>query len=98
MIVQQGRNVLPDHAQASRHSQMHDDRAGVEPEQQIFGAPFDAPHDFTLDLGFEAARDGPAQAAFAHGERDYAPANEDWGDAPARRLYFGQLGQSPAPT
>ncbi len=72
---------------------MHDERAGIEPQQNVFRAALDAPDDFALDFSFESARDGPAQAAVANDQRSDAPADERRGDAPARRFYFGQLGQ-----
>jgi hypothetical protein len=51
-----------------------------------------------LDFGFEAARDGPAQASFANDDSGDAPTQQGGGDALTRRFYFGQFGQSPTPT
>jgi len=97
MIVQPRRHIAAEHTQTAGHAEMHDDRAGIEAQQDVFCTALDAPHDFTLDFGFEAARNRPAQASIAHDDSGDAPTQEGGSDALTRRFDFGQFGQ-PTPT
>src|SRR5258708_38812594 len=92
MVVQWGRGVRAKDAQASRHPEMHDERALVEADQQIFGAPLDGAHALIGDGRLEIGVDRPAQAALPdHDHRD-APADEGGRDTAAGRFYFRQFG------
>src|SRR5450631_2323583 len=92
MVVQSGRNVHVEDAQASRHAEMHDERALVETDQNVFGAPLDPAHDLVSDGCFEIVVDGPAQAPVPdHDPRD-ASADKGGRDTAAGGLYFRQFG------
>jgi hypothetical protein len=77
---------------------VQDHGAGIEAQEDVFCAALDASHGLTLDFRFEAARDGPAQAAISNRDGDDAPIEQGRGNAPPRRFYFRQFGQSPTPT
>jgi hypothetical protein len=93
VIVRARRDSRRQHAQAPGHAEMHDGGAGVETDQDVFGAPFDAADRLIADRGFEFLVDRPAQAALAHHCFDHAPLHERSGDPAAGGFYFRQLGQ-----
>ena len=74
---------------------MHDERAGFEPDEQVFGAPLDTENELAANGRFEIRRDRPAQAAIAHDHVDHATLNERGRDAAPRGFYFRKLGQRP---
>src|SRR5271155_4205199 len=52
--------------QAARHAEMQYQRAGVEGDENVLGAPFDAAHCLPDDVFLEVRRYGPAQSSLAH--------------------------------
>src|ERR1700722_18534495 len=82
-----------DQAQASRHAEMQDQRAGVEADEDVLGSPIDTPNRMSLNGGFEVRRYGPAQTALAHDDLDHAPLLQGRRDAASRRFYFRELGR-----
>jgi len=87
------RHLAADETQTPRHSQMHDERAAFEPDDQVFRASLDAEDLLPTYGSFEIRRNGPAQAPIADHHVDDAAANERGRDAPPRGFYFGKLGQ-----
>src|SRR5258708_1647384 len=82
-----------DEAQASGHPEMHDERAGLEPDEQVFRAPIDGTDTLAANGRFEFRSDRPAQAPIADDHVDDTMPNERGCDAPPRGFYFGKLGQ-----
>jgi hypothetical protein len=72
---------------------MHDERARLEPDNQVFRAPLDPPDELPADGGFETCCDGPTQAAIADDHVNDAMAHECGRDAASRGFYFRKLGQ-----
>ena len=79
-----------------RHSQVHNERARFEPDNQVFRAPIDSADELPTDGGFEICGDRPAQAAIAHDHVEDTMADESGRDAASRSFYFRKLGQRPS--
>src|SRR5258708_12735185 len=91
MCLWRGRGA--DEAQPSGHPEMHDERAGLEPDEQVFRAPIDGNDTLAANGRFEFRSDGPAQAPIADDHVADTMSNERGCDAPPRGFYFGKLGQ-----
>jgi hypothetical protein len=72
---------------------MQDQRAGIERDQNVFGAPRDAEHGLKAKQRLEIRGDRPAQAALAHHHIDDAPPSQRGRYAAPGGFYFRQLGQ-----
>src|SRR6267154_2777205 len=91
VIVIAGERFRVDRAQASRHAQVHDERAGVALEQQILSAPLQAPHPLADEDARELARHALAQIGIAHYDARDRFAEHERLDAAAGDLDFRQL-------
>jgi hypothetical protein len=72
---------------------MQDQGAGVEPDQEVFCAPFDGPNGVTVNGGFEFGGDGPAQTPLAYDDIDDAPLQQRRRNAASCCFYFRELGR-----
>jgi hypothetical protein len=70
---------------------VHDQRARVEADQDVFRAPLDGSDPLAADRRFEVGWNGPAQAALAHDEIDDVRTLESRRDAGSGRFYFGEF-------
>src|SRR5229473_3871506 len=91
VIVIAGKGSRVDRAQASRHTQVHDERSGVALEQQILSAPLQAPHPLADEDARERARNALAQIGIAHHDARDRFAEHETLDAAAGDLDFRQL-------
>lgn len=76
-------------AQASRHAQVHEQAAGREAEQQVFGAALHCQQCLAGEDVPEVGGDRVAQAAVADEDRADGGSGKFGGDAPAGGLDFG---------
>src|SRR6267154_6137823 len=91
VIVIAGKRFRVDRAQASRHAQVHDERAGVALEQQILSAPLQPLHPLADEDAREPARNALAQIGIAHHDARDRFAEHERLDAAAGDLDFRQL-------
>jgi len=91
VIVLAGDGSRFGHAQAPRHPQVHDERAGVAFEQQILSTPHHAFHPLADEGAGEFAGNALTQVGIAHGDTRDRLAEHQRLDAAAGDLDFGQL-------
>src|SRR6266851_4581634 len=91
MIVLAGKGLRFGQAQAPRHAQVHDERAGVAFEQQVFPTPHQAFHPLADESAGEFAGNALTQIGIAHGDARNRLAEHERLDAAAGDLDFGQL-------
>ncbi len=96
MIVQLGRRFRREQRQAPRHAEMQNQRAGVETDENVFGAPLDRAHGLIANIGLETAGDRPAQAPLAHDGAQDPAIEQRRRNAAAGGFYFRKLGHGSA--
>ncbi len=94
VVVQAVGGRLAQVAQAARHAEMHEQRAGLRAEQEILAAPLERVDSLAGQLRRERLRNRPAQPRLAHLDRGDRAADDVGGQAAPRRLYLGKLGHT----
>jgi hypothetical protein len=67
---------------------MHDERACIKADEDIFRPPVDSAHAATANGALDFRVDRPAQAAVAHAQSRNAFADDGGGNAPRSGFYF----------
>ena len=78
-------------AQAARHAEMHEQRAGVRAEQQVLAAPLEPIDARTFQRARQALRNGPPKPRLANLDAGNRAANHVRRKPAARGFDFGQL-------